>query len=256
MIVMLSSCLPRGKREATYEIKRPFNGKFHSIIKITNSNKGSCTAFVINDNTAMTSGHCLRMTILWKKNGLAEEVKMLEAKIAYIESMLFEVINRCIVRTPQCTRAIAMGRSGLDKLRRQLRYIKETKVDELKVYTIDGKYTNIVAKAMYRHPRRDYGFIRGDFKDFNHMKLKRGFDARPGDVFKVCGFPGAVKYAQCTDFIAVGSYNFKYRGRSLFQKGLSGSPVIDSDGLVIGIASSVKDEYSYFEPIMGTLILR
>jgi trypsin len=247
-MLLLVSCQ---NKESDYEITQPINGKHHAIIKLKNNNKGFCSAFVIDDKTAMTAGHCLNMTNSWymspgHKKKISDLQRAIEVTAINIESFR----QSCFIN---CEAQLAQGYAHQDKLEADLKWYMETKVDEIKISDINGKDTGIVGRADYKDGKRDYGFIKGDFKKFNKMKLKKGFDTHPGDLLKVCGFPGSKRPAVCVDFIAIGSFNFQYRGSSMFMRGISGSPVIDSNNEVIGVASSVQGPYSYIAPILGTV---
>lgn len=116
-----------------------------------------------------------------------------------------------------------------------------------------GKSTQVVAKAVGMSSRLDFGLIKGDFR--NHKKLKldvktNGF--RSNGNFVACGFPQGQKGVTCHKFVPISTFDFFMRGISHLIPGMSGGPVIDVDtGSVIGVNSSVKEEYSFVTPLTG-----
>lgn len=248
---MLSGCGLLSK-ESTYKIVKPHNGKYHPIIMTKNSNRGNCSAFVINDTTAVTASHCLTLTTQWVKHGLQGQIEAMEKDIIEAETRLKQFINSCFAPV-NCEMVIANIEMAIKQAVDEYNALVKMKADELKVFTTDGSDTKIVATAYWKHPSRDYGFIKGDFREFNKVKIKRGFDAKAGDIFKACGFPGAKVPATCVNFEAIGSYNFQYIGKSTFQRGLSGGPIFDHNNEVVGIASAVRKSISFMEPILGVV---
>ena len=128
------------------------------------------------------------------------------------------------------------------------------KPDKFKIFDISGVDTEVVGTADWKaNEKRDYGFITGDFKKFNKLYIKQGFDTKVGDMLRACGFPGGTSPAICIDFEARGSFNFDYYGYSMFVGGISGGPVIDHTGQVVGIAKGAQGEYSVMTPMIGVV---
>lgn len=256
ILLLLSVLLMTGcgllNRESDYKIVKPYNGKYHPIIMTKNSNRGNCSAFVISDTTAVTAGHCMTLTTQWVKFGLKDQLTEMKRDITEAESRLKQVANNCFAPA-NCEMIIASIEMAIQQVVNEYNALVKMKADELKVFTVDGTDTEIVASAYWKHPSRDYGFIKGDFSNFNKVKIKKGFDAKAGDIFKACGFPGAKVPATCVDFEAIGSYDFQYMGKSTFQRGISGGPIFDHSNEVVGIASSVAKSVSFMEPILGVI---
>ena len=252
-LLIVASCINQHEvKESNYKIIEPTNGNYHAIIKIKNSNRGLCSAFVVSDTLAITASHCTKMNKSFYDKGRLEEIKKLQEDINKAASLMQQFKQSCIIN---CEYVLAELRKVTNPLHERLKYCLETKVDEMTIYDIHGKDTKIIAIAESASSSRDYAFLKGDFKKFNKLKLKQGWDARPKDIFKVCGFPGSKNPAVCVDYIALGSDKFRYIGESMFQPGISGSPVIDYSGQVIGIASSVKGDLSVIEPTLGIIDL-
>ncbi len=129
---------------------------------------------------------------------------------------------------------------------------KKIKVDVLKVNNIYGEDTKITASPVLKEVRsRDYAILEGDFKKFDRLGIAQGFDIHRGDTLRSCGYAGAKTPPICTDFIAGGNYRFNYYGYGYLMKGMSGGPVINKYGLVVGINASVGNNEIFMSPIVG-----
>ncbi|CAB4125395.1 hypothetical protein UFOVP53_127 [uncultured Caudovirales phage] len=248
LVLTLTSCLKH--KVADYKVVAPTNGKYHAIIKISNG-EGSCSAFVISDTLAMTAGHCAKVTENFIKYELPQKFKESDAKLIKMKALIKDITLNC-GSAPDCSLILRTLENELLTEIEGRRQALLLKPDLYTVVDINGKETNTIAIATYKEDRRDYLFIRGNFSKFNKLKIKRTFDVKPGDILRACGFPGATIPAVCVDFEAVGSHNFQYSGYSMFEPGISGGAVIDSDGEVVGIASNVAEEFARMEPVFGT----
>lgn len=131
-------------------------------------------------------------------------------------------------------------------------------VDKLyEVYIVRNSYgqdTGVRAKAVYKkYGKVDYAILTGNFRDFEKMPISSSFLVNPGDLYRSCGFAGGRTPPVCTDFKAVGSWDFFYGGLGYFSKGMSGGPIVDKHGFAVGIISHVSGQYVYMSPIIGIL---
>lgn len=117
-----------------------------------------------------------------------------------------------------------------------------------------GQDTGVRAKAVSkRDNKRDYALLTGNFKDFEKFPITKDFVIRRGSHYRSCGFAGGKLPPICTDFTAVGSWNFYYGGMGYFVKGMSGGPLVDKNGFAVGIISHVSGQHVYVTPLVGIL---
>jgi V8-like Glu-specific endopeptidase len=253
ILLNLTACLP-GKK-AKYNIIAPTDGNFHAIIMIQNKVKGSsCSAFVVSDTIALTAAHCLDTTKSFMDFEYKELWKKSDKLIAELKAQMEDVEKRCYpTHAPQCSQIMMNLQNVYNEEIEARKEALTLKVDEFSVSDVNGVDTTIKAIAYHKNDKRDYGFIKGDFRKFKKLKVKHTFDIEKGDTLKACGFPGATIPAICMNFEAVGQANFMYKGYSMFVPGISGGPVIDASGEVVGIASRVNGDYSLIETTVGIL---
>ena len=251
VLLLLTSCSNRNV--ADYEIKASGNGKLHPIIKIYDAEKGgACTAFVISDTVAMTAAHCVERTEEFMKVILPKMFANSNKKIAELRRAIADVKVRCSAPAP-CEMIAAQFQGMIDAELAGQKVARTWKTTEYVITDSDGNDLKIKAIAIKQSYQRDYAFIKGDFSKFNKLRIKKTFGVHTGDNLRACGFPGAKVPAVCIDFEAVSQKDFMYTGRSMFVPGISGGPVIDADGEVVGICSRVQGDVSIFEPTLGTV---
>ena len=221
----------------------------HAIIRISGANS-YCTAFVINDTTAITAGHCLGIT----KEAIIIEIPKINERSAIKEDQLLTIITRLestCGNNPLCLRELRRAEVMLDMELMAREKALDMKADTYTVTDINGLDTGIVATAYSKHKRRDFGFLEGDFKNFKKLYIREGWHVKKNDILRACGYFGGMLPPTCVDFKAVGSNTFMYAGESMFVPGLSGGPVIDHLGYVVGVAASADLDLSYIEPTLG-----
>lgn len=243
--------------------KQEFNpfpaNKNSAIIKIERKGGGSCTAFVISDNTAITAAHCMRVG----KNDLPEIEKTIKKNKEILSKIAFDIQDikdRCPPSDPQCPFILNNAMLAFNKVFNEINRLKALRVDEFNIKNSQGKDMDNVAIAEYRTPgRRDIGILSGDFKKFEKLAIDRGFRIKRDDKLKICGFPSATFDAICTDFTAMNSYFFEpyalfvYKGEGMLVPGMSGGPVLDKDGVAVGIAFGVNEDFVMFTPTTGIM---
>lgn len=238
-----------------YNDLTPDNDKHHPIIriqkkKIKPTDKNNvCSAFVINDTMALTAAHCMGLTLQQidtiNKLSTIKEQKLLEL-ITYLESTC--------KNGPLCLKQLEYAEYQLSRELKDREISLSVDPTEYYIKNIDGEDVG-TGVASYKDLKRDFGFIKGDFKNFNKVLIERGWTVQKGDMLKACGFYGGKIPPVCVDFQAVGSWNFQYRGYSMFEPGVSGGPVFNKYGNIVGIASQVMGGHALIEPILGVLSL-
>lgn len=233
---------------SAYKIYKPLNGKYHPIIKVFNnkSGGGSCSAFVISDTIALTAGHCIRVDKYTRDLSIKTAKEELVKLSAQLKAATKDGNSRAAMMIQL---KIATINRNLDMILRSPKYT----VDEFKVRTLKNKPVNIKVKARYKASNRDFGMLKGDFSKFNKLKVETNFTIEPNDILKACGYPGLATSPKCVDFTAVGQHGFEYAGRSMLVPGMSGGPVINANGYVVGINAAARGTVSLITPTLGIL---
>lgn len=118
-----------------------------------------------------------------------------------------------------------------------------------------GNDTKIRARAAAINTRMDYGLVKGNFKNFNHLDL----DLRLEGVYKQpmlvsCGYPLNQKGLYCVPVYPVRNSYFHIAARGMIYPGMSGGPVIDpKTNKVIAVNSAVSEDTVLLAPIIGLL---
>jgi len=230
--------------------------KRHSaIIKISQDVKkgeagSNCTAFVINNTTAITAAHCLKLTFEFIKYEFPRITKQSEEKEQKLLSLITYLETNC-GENPQCLQRLAEVEVMLTKELESREKALAMKPETFSVINVDGVDTKIKAIAYSKHTKRDYGFLQGDFKNFKKLYIRSGWHVRVGDTLMACGFFGGKLPPTCVDFKALGNQSFQYAGEAILLPGVSGGPVIDEDGYVAGVAVSVGNRFVLMEPTIG-----
>jgi V8-like Glu-specific endopeptidase len=184
------------------------NGKHSAVIKIEHTvSLGTCTAFVVDDTTAVTARHCLKDPTFDVKPSI----------------------------------------DGIMKGRYEQNYFT--------VYNSKGVKTFLTVKPFSEAVHADIAFLRGDFKDFNKLTMDvAGFTLKEGDEVDACGFAGGYEPPICSHGAFKGTMSFMGKMNAYLAKGMSGGPVFNKFGKVIGVNSSNEPTgLSHFGILFGTI---
>lgn len=269
MTILLALVGCSDTKTANYTVRNPTNGKHHAIFKTVElETKMECTAFAITDKYALTAAHCVKFSEFWIKNFKSKTLENTKNEIIKNNELMKKFTNCSPLFVMTCAAEISKLKVKNKQLLEKYNRYKAAKVSKLSVTNHLGIPTGVTATAHFRHFSRDYAILKGNFKNFNKLKVRWNFNVHKGDLLKVCGFPGFAVVPACSDLIAVGPMGFQYGTEGYIYKGMSGGPVIDHKDRVVGIISSIgssthdlkedgsnfhKANRSLFEPIMGIL---
>ena len=132
---------------------------------------------------------------------------------------------------------------------------KRLKLDNRKIPIFDrmDKNTGIIAISAGVRNRLDTGIIAGDFRDFAKMSIYTDSFKLSDLKVMACGFPFGRKKVMCQQFQWNGHHYFRLSARGFLYPGMSGGPVIDKSGYVIGINSAVSRGGVVFATLVGIL---
>jgi hypothetical protein len=112
--------------------------------------------------------------------------------------------------------------------------------------------------------RLDYALIYGDFSTFRKFKIKHKKlelntlqsqlairNVAYPEEYQACGYPMGAKTKNCVTFIPMASWGFQVIGTGQLFPGMSGGPVTDSSGALVGVNSAVYADKSIISPVVG-----
>lgn len=119
------------------------------------------------------------------------------------------------------------------------------------IWNADGEFINIVRPVGY-DTRTDIGLLEGDFSLFLSQRLtegRSGFEESSG--YKLYGFPLGSKHWVINSGELIENEYHTVKMKSVTTYGMSGGPVINSNGDVVGIITAGADGYVVVSPIQG-----
>lgn len=122
------------------------------------------------------------------------------------------------------------------------------------IKTNDGKLSvNAVAAAF--NSRADYGLIRGNFKEFEKLRIETDPQTSldiVGPVVAACGYPWGARLT-CYQTGNGGQLYFEHIAtQGLLFPGMSGGPVVDTGrGVVFAVNTAVAEGFIIISPIIG-----
>jgi V8-like Glu-specific endopeptidase len=246
MLISIISCSTTN----TFDIKPATNGNYNAIINIQRTPYSYCSAFVVSDTIAVTAGHCVIYSAKFMKEIMPIYIEKIPKEIERIKEEIEAMKAECYKNT--CDKEIGdlvkLNRAKTEYLNELLELKQPTMY---KVFDAYGNDTKVIAIALEANSSRDFGIIMGDFKKFNKLVVRTDFTIKPGDALRSCGFAAGKFPATCIDFTAIGQANFYYAGFSMLVPGMSGGPVVNANGEVVGINSRVEGEFSLMAPTLG-----
>jgi len=119
----------------------------------------------------------------------------------------------------------------------------------INVVSDDGLF-NIQGWVAVEIHHKDVALIYADVSMFKSMNVS--WDSFNKDsVFTTCGYPGGQNKLYCNEFIFDRNRYFKYLGRCLLHRGMSGGPVFDENKNIVGVNSAVSFSGCLIGPVIG-----
>ena len=215
----------------------------HQGYFVIKSDFGTCTAFAIDDEYALTAAHCIKTVpsdiAVWKKQ--KKEAKKLAKEI-----------RKNIKNSDLPPIELQRLQLKLQNIEYKLNTLKAPVVSKIKILPHNSDIT-YKAKAYDRYGDVDIAVIKGDFKNFKKLKIANTrFTLKAGARLKACGYARTNIYV-CNNVQYISPYGFLLQGMGHLIPGMSGGPTIDENGYVVGVNSSQYQQYSIFGSILGVM---
>lgn len=125
-------------------------------------------------------------------------------------------------------------------------------IDSGDTYVVSSldQLNRVIATPVIVIKRNDVALLRGSFGTFKSRKVAWDhFNIH--DKFTTCGFPHGQDAVFCTEFTYIRNSFFKLFGVCVLQPGMSGGPVINEAGELIGVNSAVSNRGCLIGPVLG-----
>jgi hypothetical protein len=251
ILVLLSSC--NQKQQEVYSVKPTTGEKHHAVIKILMpGGGGGCTAFVISNRRAITAGHCVSVSKGFLKN---KEEAVLSARI-FIANTIREIepvdCDNMPMSKLECLTIKKNAWSAIDRANKFIAQVNSNTPDTFQVFNSEGKEVKTKVIALdHELGYRDFAVLSGDFSQFEKLPVAKTFNVLPGELLRTCGYASLKTPAVCSNFIALGNSGFAYKGNGYLVKGMSGGPVVNGAGEVVGINVAVSRDEVLITPTIG-----
>jgi len=122
------------------------------------------------------------------------------------------------------------------------------------VYNTEGKPTMTMANYKISYPESDVALIEADFSGFNKVDfISDTFTFKNKDKLTSCGFANGIVPLRCTNGEFLGTWFFHGEMTAFVAKGMSGGPVLNKEGKVVGVNSSRFNDVSRFGILFGLM---
>ena len=251
-MLLLTACLPKAGEQQVYNVDKPSGEKHHAVIKILMEGGGGCTAFVVSNRRAITAGHCVSISKGLLKN---KKEAILSARI-FIANTIREIepvdCDNMPMSKLECVTIKKNAWSAIDRANKFIDQANSDKPDTFKVFNSEGKEVKTKVIALdHELGFRDFAVLSGDFSEFEKLPLAKTFNVLPGELLRTCGYASLKTPAVCSNFIALGNSGFAYKGNGYLVKGMSGGPVVNGAGEVVGINVAVSRDEVLITPTIG-----
>lgn len=227
------------------DVVQVIDSKASPIVRLESKQGGHCTGFVVSDKLIMTAAHCIIAT--------EREANLTKKEVnEFVSGLKAKVLLLTVTQPPFYQHTIRTLETKVE----QLNAIDDKLVvSTYKVIDSTGKITSDGIAIEKSTSGIDYGYIKGDFSKFRALKLSRtGKTVELFDSLVFCGYPRKSQSAMCqkVDFKQYSTFSILTTGH--LMPGFSGSPLFNSKGEVVGVASSVTNGgILYFASTLGAL---